>query len=332
MAVKTILEEIEKDVIDVVKTNFIYNNARAVPSPNDAELTYESGVEKKGKNIETCVLYVDIRNSVALTEKHHTQTMGRIYTAFTKAVLKVARHHNGHTRNIIGDRVMIVFPSTDCFINAVNCAISINHIAEYIINKQFGGVDFKCGIGIDYGELRVIKVGIQRRGNEKGENKGLVWVGYPANIASRLTDNANKTIEYPYFEVIRNPIKPRAIKPLFPLTLAFLGNTSDYDPKALNYLTSSQTVEMTPEEFASNISQLSDGSIYMTGGKLIKFQKRIKKYVYPSILMTGAVYNGFKAARPNDSSIMNNFWKEQIHQFKNVDGKVFGGSIHWDIK
>ena len=132
--------------------------------------------------------------------------MGKVYTAFTKAVLKVARHHNGHIRNIIGDRVMIVFPVKDCFTNAVDCAISINHISKYIINKQFKYVDFKCGIGIDYGDLRIIKVGIQRNGTENAENKGLVWAGYPANIASRLTDSANKVIKETYFEVKRNPL------------------------------------------------------------------------------------------------------------------------------
>ena len=62
---------------------------------------------------------MDIRNSVALTVKHQNQIMGRIYTAFTKAVLKIGRHHGGHTRNIIGDRVMIVFPTANCFTNVL---------------------------------------------------------------------------------------------------------------------------------------------------------------------------------------------------------------------
>ena len=31
----------------------------------------------------------------------------------------------------------------------------------------------------------MIKVGIERKGDENAENKGLVWVGKPANLASR---------------------------------------------------------------------------------------------------------------------------------------------------
>ena len=331
MSVKSILEEIENDVIDVVRTSFIYNNTSLVPSPNDVQLTYERNAEKKGKLLETCVLFVDIRNSVALTEKHHTQTMGRIYTAFTKAVLKVARHHGGHTRNIIGDRVMIVFPKNNCFTNAVDCAISINHIAKYMINKQFNAVDFTCGIGIDYGELRVVKVGIQRNGNEAGENKGLVWVGYPANIASRLTDNANKTIVETYFEVTRNPINPRAIKPIFDYFPIFSVRPS-YDPKASFYLSTVETVEMTSEEFANDISSVKDGELYMMGGKFIRFSKKTRKHIYPPILMTSEVYNGFKNANPERISITNNYWVEQKHQIKNITGKIYGGDIQWNIK
>lgn len=332
MGVKSILEEIENDVIDVIKTNFVYNDTRLVPNQSDPELTYERGTEKTGKKIETCVLYVDIRNSVGLTEKHHTQTMGRIYTAFTKAVLKVARHHNGHIRNIIGDRVMVVFPTKDCFTNAVDCAISINHIAEYIIKKNFTEVDFKCGIGIAHGELRVIKVGIQRHGNEHGENKGLIWVGYPANIASRLTDYGGKKIEENYFEVVRNPINPRAMRPLFGGFSSLFGGQSSYDPKAPYYLTTIETVEMTVEEFANNISSIRDGQLYMMGGNFIRFAKKVRTITFPEILMTASVYNGFKNANPERASIKKNLWVEQKHQIKNVNGKIYGGNVIWELK
>ncbi|NME66501.1 adenylate/guanylate cyclase domain-containing protein [Flammeovirga aprica] len=329
MPVKPIIDEIEKEVVDVTNTNFVHNDTSVVPSLKDSDLTYESGVDKKGKKIETCVLFVDIRNSVALTEKHHTQTMGRIYTAFTKAVLKLARHHKGHTRNIIGDRVMVVFPVKDCFTNAVNCATSINHVAEKIINKKFN-VDFKCGIGIDFGELRVIKVGIQRNGSENGENKGLVWVGYPANLASRLTDVANKSFEEDYFKVTRHPINPRAIKPMFPMPSIF-GTTSNYDPNAPFYLSTTETVELTVEEFANSIAQYDDGRLFTGGGKNIKFEKKTRKYSYPPILLSEVVYKGYKKAKPNANDIKGDWWQEQKHDIPNVKGKVYGEDLTWSI-
>lgn len=329
MAVKTIIDEIEQDVADVSKTNFVYNDTSLVPNSEDSGLTYERGTEKKGKKLCSCVLYVDVRNSVALTGKHHSLTMGKIYTAFTKAVLKVARYHNGHTRNIIGDRVMIVFPEDGCFTKAVDCAISINHISQYIIRKQFPGVDFNCGIGIDYGELRIIKVGIQRNGTERGENKGLVWAGYPANIASRLTDNANKTINDEYYQVIRNPINPMAVFPGYVATSPLLANYLRHGLKQPLYLTNTETVEMSPQEFADKIAQLPDGSLSMSGGKLITFNKKTKKTSFPPILMTESVYIGFKKANNTRKCIVNNYWNEQKHEIKNVTSKVYGGDVHW---
>lgn len=333
MAVKTKLEEIEKEIIDVVKTTFVYNPTTVVPNLGDTELTYESGKAKKGKLLKTCVLYVDIRNSVGLTEKHHNQTMGRIYTAFTKAVLKIARHHDGHTRNIIGDRVMIVFPEKDCFTNAVECAVSVNHIAEHYINKYFTGVEFKCGIGIDFGELRVTKVGIQRQGSETAENKGLVWVGYPANLASRLTDNANKTIKETYYEVVRYPINPAAIYPQWGTGLAaILGQQQRINTNVPFYLSRSETVELTPEEFANSINAHDSGELYMTGGKVIRFKKKEREYKYPGILMTYEVYNGYKNSNLKANDIVNGTWKEQKHQIKNITGKIYGSDLKWSIE
>ncbi len=329
MSVKQIIEEIEKEVIDVTKTTFVHNVTEVVPGISDSGLTYESGKDKKGKKITTCVLYVDIRNSVALTEKHHNLTMGRVYTAFTKAVLKLARHHKGHTRNIIGDRIMILFPSKNCYNNAVHCAISINHVAEKIINKQFN-VDFKCGIGIDHGELRVIKVGIQRNGNENGENKGLVWVGYPANLASRLTDVANKTMEREYYEVIRYPINPRAIKPTYHSLSDLLGNSS-YDPNAPLYLSHTEKVELSVDEFADSFRQLANGSLFTVGGKIIKFTKKTISHKFPPILLSETVFKGYKAAAPDAIDIKNNWWKDQNYPIPNIKGKVYGKYLTWDI-
>src|SRR5690606_3839487 len=103
-------------------------------------------------------------------------------------------------------RVMVVFPSENCYKNAVDCAITINHVCNEVLNKKFKEVDFKCGIGVDYGELKVIKVGTPKKGEEAFENRGLVWTGYPANLASRLTDIANKNLDETYYEVKRNPL------------------------------------------------------------------------------------------------------------------------------
>lgn len=346
MAVQNLIKEIESDVADVVKTGFEYINTYVVPNRGDNQLTFEKNTIKRGKILKSCVLYVDIRDSVSLTEKHQTQTMGRVYSAFSKAIIKIAKYYNGHIRNIIGDRVMVVFPSNNCFNNSVNCAITINHIAQYVIKKAFPYVDFKCGIGIDYGDLRVIKVGIQRNGNEGADNKSLVWVGYPANFASRLTDVANKSINETYFEVTRNPLNPKAISHRFIRLSAYNSPPILYNHKSINpflnnhfntirqneplYLTTEETVEMSIEEFANNMSSLKDGELYMTGGKFIRFSKKSRQINYSPILITNNVYNGLKQAN-HQNNTLSKFWIEQKHQIKNLSNSVYGADLTWQI-
>ncbi|WP_124643345.1 adenylate/guanylate cyclase domain-containing protein [Amniculibacterium aquaticum] len=324
---KGILDEITADVIDIKNKNFQYSSTNLVPSRHDTSLTFERGQDKIGKEIETCVLYVDIRNSVELNRKHHTQTMGRIYSIFSKSMLKLAKHHGGSVRNIIGDRVMIVFPSKDCYTNAVDCAISIYHVSEYIINSNFKEVDFKCGIGIDFGLLKVVKVGLHRKGTENIDNKNLVWVGYPANIASRLTDVANKTYNNSSVKVTYYPYN---FGNMFGLT-SLLGQQPVNKSNDV-YLDTATTRIHTNEEFSKSLSFNNTLGVCYSGGKLIRFDKIESKIDFPPILMTTAVYNGFKKANPTRICITGNFWKEITnHQIKNVSTNIYGGTVNWKI-
>ena len=52
MQLKKILDEIEKEVVDVTKTSFEHIETNLVPGINDSGLTYENGLAKKGKKIK----------------------------------------------------------------------------------------------------------------------------------------------------------------------------------------------------------------------------------------------------------------------------------------
>ena len=159
MAREDFFDNINSVISDWKNTGFTFNPKTYVPGLDDTNLTYGNGEEKKGIEINTCVLFVDIRDSVQLTKSKQARTMGRIYSVFTHCVLLTAQYEGGYVRNIIGDRVMVVFPQEDCYNKAVNCAITINYIAS-IIKDNFDNLSFKCGIGVDYGKLNVMKVGI----------------------------------------------------------------------------------------------------------------------------------------------------------------------------
>lgn len=310
--------EITSDISDIFDLDYAFDPTTNVPSVDNSSMTYESGKAKRGKTIETCVLFEDIRDSVKLNDSHYVKTMGRIYTAFTKSVLKLADYHNGYARNIIGDRVMVVFPQKDCFKNAVDCEISINHMADIIASKS-GEKDFKCGIGIDYGKMSVIKVGIQMQGKENRENKGLVWVGKPANMASRLTDMANKSINVTKYRVSYN----------------FRDFINPYSQIGLGSIINSSVIkthhDYSAEELASSLLSQS-GVLHIQGiPYIIDFCPVSTEYKYDPILISETVYDGFKKACPNYNSVKNNSWKLQNGNIKDVDFKVYGANLNWKL-
>lgn len=303
MDYSALIKRLKEVVKDVYTTDVEFTPVSDVPNVNTTTgLTFESGDVKRGRTIKTCVLYVDIRNSVQLIKDKQTKTMGKIYTAFTKAVLIAAREEGGCVRNIIGDRVMVVFPEKDCFEHAVHCAFTINNIST-IINQTFPTVDFSCGIGIDYGTMSVLKVGIDRRDDEKQENMNLVWVGYPANYASRLTDVANKTVTERY-RVIGNP--------------GILGIEGPGEKSDRTY---------DKEELLSNLSSKDLCFIPIFHRPPIKIEAIEHKF--RPILVSEVVYNGFAAACPDEQCIVNKWWYLEDYPIKDIPYKVYGTGVVW---
>lgn len=315
MARMDFFNDIQSVIDDWKDTTFTFVPKNSVPGIDDSSLTYGNGEEKKGVELSTCVLYVDIRDSVKLSLEKHAKTMGKIYSVFAHCVLLAADYEGGFVRNIIGDRVMVVFPPDNCFTKAVNCAITINHIAKEI-NKKFTDIEFKCGIGVDYGKLSVMKVGILKKGVENDDNKGLVWVGRPANLASRLTDCANKRIsdvvycvdaEFYEYHPFGGPYFSRA--------------TGWYNKKK----------EFTAEELASSLesskynSELSSKSFRHTRS----IERRVKTYEYKPILITDTVYQKYAKLNSERKDVKSNLWTKESRKINDVELDVWGADLYW---
>lgn len=213
----------------------------------------------------------------------------------------------------------------------VECAISINTISSKIIRRYCD--DFKCGIGIDYGEMYVHKTGIIKQGKEASSYKNLIWIGRPANIASRLTDIANKELSETIFRVTRKLKNPRAYRHKDQgytyLPSSLLGPLERVHNEPL-YLDKEETVEMSIEEFSNSIWQSeSTGEISTLNGKMVHFEKDIRNFSQKPILMTQSVYNGFMNETPNHSTISKKYWQEVKADIRDYEGKVWGGDIVW---
>jgi adenylate cyclase len=303
-------DELSDEVSTILAQDFTITATRTnvVPHSNDGAITFPNldAKTQSCKLIDTCVLYIDIRRSTELSITHKPQTVAKLYSAFVRAMTKCARHYGGHVRGIIGDRVMVIFDCDDCFANAVNCAILMNATAQYVINKHFTRNDVQCGIGIDTGKMLVTKTGFRRRGVEQYNYKNLVWLGRPANVASKLTDVANKPSE---------------------------GMTIDKVCVGYNTALGASYLwrDEYPHEFVKNISHTILTGLNHTnpnyGTHFMTSEYIVTRAATKPILMTAPVYNGFKAAKPNDLTIKNAWFAPVDVKVPGYDGIVYGGDV-----
>jgi adenylate cyclase len=308
MALKELLTEINDDIKTIISPDFNIDVkvTNTVPSIEDNFLTYENLDEKrkKVKVIKTCVLYVDIRKSTELNLFHKPQTLSKLYASFTRSMIQAADYYNGHVRNIIGDRLMIIFDEENCFTNAINTAILINTISSKIINKHFKNNDIKCGIGIDYGDMMVSKVGTIKKGHIKELYRSLVWLGRPANIASKLTDKANKNIEN--YEFI-------SVKDL---------DFSDGTHNGFILTTKDDIFNVKSDKFSEMLFIHEDMHCLGIMTKNIETS---------AILITEEILTNYKKENPKDKSNIENYWKLEKINIEEYSGKIYGGNLFLSI-
>jgi adenylate cyclase len=308
------LAALYKDVNEEISTilasdfNIAVTNTSSVPHSDDAAITFPNiDTKTQGtKLIETTVLYVDMRRSTALSMIHRRQTVARLYSAFVRAVTRCADYYGGEVRGIIGDRVMIIFNSTNCFTSAVDTAVLINSVCRYVVNKHFAHNEVTFGIGIDHGRMLATKTGIRRHGSAQQSYRSLVWLGRPANIASKLTDQANKPAENATITMVRMYVPN-----------GFGGFT---------YVDEYPHVFTQQFEFSVQTGMMNHRNVRFQS--FTTFDKTIEtRPETPPILMTKTVYDGFKAVRPKAMSIEKGWFSQQAIHIPEHNGDVYGGNV-----
>lgn len=325
---KEFLQSIVAEVKEIFDHNIETTKAYVVPTRDDAGLTFGKDQVKRGKLIETCVLFIDIRNSTLISRnlKKDKAKLGKLYSAFIHAMVIIADRY-GYVRNIIGDRVMVVFEPNGCFTNAVECAATM-YTTAYAILKKFSGIEtFKVGIGVEYGEMLVLKSGIAKQHEEQSEYKNLVWVGDAANIASKLTDLANKeyssplfTITYEYIDTIK-ALNPNPVyKDFIEKYLAIPQYTTTYEKRTTSTV-------LTGQDYLTKLSWDSEGCKY-EGKKVVNIKKEERSGTASPVLMSGKVYKEFKAANPKSALLA--FLNERSYPGQPYTGTgMYGGNPNW---
>jgi adenylate cyclase len=346
LSISNARDEIGDEISTILRSDFAIEvmGTSSVPHSDDQSITFPNldARFQRCKVIETAVLYIDIRRSTNLNLEHRPQTVAKLYSAFVRTMTRCAAEYRGHVRGIIGDRVMVLFNPSTAFTDAVDTATLMNSVCQDDLNKRFKQNDVACGIGIDYGRMLATKTGVRRHGYERHNYRSLVWLGRPANIASKLTDLANKTTCHSREVVCEGRAAPspglggaNALVSGFglgnPLTSGF-GLGSAFSSFGLGQSTGGEWIweyvelkefidRLTYDHIASTITHRDPSfrSFYLT--------TRERTTLTPPILMTKAVYDGFRKANPHRDSVQRGLWKPASLSVPGYTGGIFGGDV-----
>jgi len=144
-------------------------------------------------------IFVDIRDSSGLTDKHTRPTLAKIYRAFISEMVAVL---NGADQvrevNIVGDCVWAVYNTpTKPDINQVFSRASHANTLKKLLNAKLeknGLSPLNFGIGIDYGRALMIKAGYSGSGINE-----VVYMGDVVNSAAHLAHRAGRGSNKPIY-------------------------------------------------------------------------------------------------------------------------------------
>ncbi len=182
-------EDIKNKVKSILDEKFKITDISYIPKLDDNKLTFgNTGLRFKGS-----VLFIDMRGSTAVLNKHNKSTVAKLHMAFFHTIVKIANSLGGHVRSFNGDSTLIFFQGNlkSTLSTAVKCGMQIKYAIDnsnFGINellKKYSKLDF--GIGIDHGEILCTKVGV---GGE--HNRDLFWIGNSVNKSTVLSDQSKK--------------------------------------------------------------------------------------------------------------------------------------------
>lgn len=162
--------------------------------PDRDRLTYSNGFYGM-----CSAVFIDIRDSSGLTEKHKRPTLAKIYRAFISEMVAVL-NSDPYVRevNIVGDCVWAVYKTTKTtHIDDVFGVASQANTLLKLLNHHYAkkGIDpLKIGIGIDYGRVLMIKAGFSGSGIND-----VVYMGDVVNRAAHLAHEAGRGWNDPFF-------------------------------------------------------------------------------------------------------------------------------------
>lgn len=175
------------DRIDDILNSSDYNYEEKKGIPSESSLTF-----KNGFYVDITIVFVDIRGSKELANKHTRPVLAKIYRSYISEVIAIMKDDPKINDIFIeGDGVWAVFNTTtkidvqEVFNTTAKISSLINALNLKLEKKNYSAI--KVGIGIDDGESLYIKAGYSGSGINE-----IVWIGKVVGEAAKLSGFGNR--------------------------------------------------------------------------------------------------------------------------------------------
>ena len=177
------IKDLEYSVIDYMNGDYEIIETETLPTPENVSFG------KKAYKIKLTAFCIDLRKSTDLLRIHDKETCGKIHKSYLAIASKIIIENGGQPRSFNGDSVLAFWPAKwqSDISDAVRAAMQLKWALDIKFSKyfeQYAKIDF--GIGVDWGDVYVVKAGLPRNDN----NNDLVFLGMCVNFANMIANQA----------------------------------------------------------------------------------------------------------------------------------------------
>jgi class 3 adenylate cyclase len=177
------VEDLKNKIQDYLSGDYDVMETRGIPTVDNVSHG------KKAKKMNLCAFSIDLRKSSDLLIQHQKQTAGKIHKAFLAVASSVVLKYGGKIRSFQGDSILVFWPANhkSQIMDAVRAAMAIKWFLSVKFSSLFDKYSkLDYGIGIDWGEVFIVRAGISRDSN----NNDLVFIGKCVNFAVAIANQA----------------------------------------------------------------------------------------------------------------------------------------------
>jgi PAS domain S-box-containing protein len=183
-------------------------------SPAVIEQLDPHSLQLGGKRAEITVLFADIRNFTAFSEKESPEKLVSILNRYLACMAEAVLAHEGTIDKFMGDAVMAWFnapiPQKDHTLRAVQAALAMRASIENLYREMPPEAHLAFGVGIHYGDAVLGLIGTEKR-------LEYTAISDSVNTAKRIQENAARNqilITREAYERIAAEVEARPFAPL----------------------------------------------------------------------------------------------------------------------